>query len=162
MKSVGVFMFSAACGLLFGAAGCSTRCTLVGCVSNVSTVVSVEGDAESVVGSVVTMCQNDACVSGTLEYADKGAEMICSFEGEQPYWGTSCLAWVEGDQVTIWITLEVTDWYPLEQDTFRFVVASADDPDEVLAEREGKPDYEVLQPNGEECGPTCYVATIGA
>ena len=150
-------------GLLGGATQCSgsgDACTLIGCVSEVTTMMSVAVGLEETEGATVTICHNGACESGTMHLI--GAEGLvsrCDFEDDVRF---SCDAQrVSGSEIRLnaAFTLGEED-EATDGDEYSFAYHPAGDPGEPLAQEKGAVTFARVRPNGDGCEPTCATAHL--
>ncbi|NUP09879.1 MAG: hypothetical protein HOW73_27855 [Polyangiaceae bacterium] len=143
-------------GLAIYGVGCG--CTEVGCSSGTSTTLATEivtnTDLE---GATVEACVNDSCTTGTL--TTSGSDLFCESQGSGvPF--LECSTRVTAAGIEIDVSLLIADDDAEDGDVYSFRVLSPADPEEVVAEKSGEVEYQVNEPNGSFCGPTCKNATL--
>ena len=141
------------------------NCTEAGCTSTVSSSATVNVDLAAMDGAPVTICCNSSCVNGTtvatthVENGEETSVLLCEFPDNSGR--ASCVGRAtDSAGVTLALTYYLDDDETPDGDSYRFEVRSPDDTNEVLVLTEGSVTFTVSQPNGPECEPTCYNATL--
>jgi hypothetical protein len=151
-------------GLLGGALHCSGSggaCTLIGCVSEVTTTTTVPVSLDETEGATVTICRNEECATGTLHLiGSEGLVARCEFEDAERH---SCDAEaISSTQVRLNLAFTFgEDDTPTNGDSYVFTFHPAGDPGTDLTQVTGTVDeYVESSPNGEGCEPTCSTAQL--
>ena len=151
-------------GLICGAASCAPAefCTLLDCGTSVTTSASVASTLADLEGATVTICRNTDCADTKLVSTAVGASLRCDFSSPAVSSPRDCGVSEEGaGNVLITLSFRVTESdAPQDGDQFTFQVKSKSDPNNLLVDKQGSVTYEVSQPNGDSCEPSCYSATL--
>jgi hypothetical protein len=139
-------------------ASCSKTCTTANCTAGASMQIDMQSTASSLVGQTVTVCRNAECYSAVLP-APPPANSTSPFS----FAGTTSVAgevWSLSDQTTRldleWLLPK--DGQPPSLDRYTVSLTDGSGVSSTLLDKTAA--YQKESPNGDECGPVCWHASL--
>ncbi|PTL82624.1 hypothetical protein DAT35_17675 [Vitiosangium sp. GDMCC 1.1324] len=140
------------------------RCTLAGCSSGFELRVPIHVSLEKLRTSTVSVCHNTLCYTSGLETLGKTNNTIHFPDLSKRDAEHTPLIVVAVDQPTnsgLQLQLSYDTWSLKDvQDGDAYDVTLTDEHGEKFVEVHETVSYQTLQPNGPQCAPTCWRATI--